>query len=109
MINGNIAAILAYLKLPAIAVGGVGGLVLIATAFGFSVTSPGAAMEDFKVDHNVTHEVIDTALVDIDQHMEVQQTLLEAIVIGDCVDRTKEQLELQRLIPTCKALGIEKN
>ncbi|KKM16014.1 hypothetical protein LCGC14_1690130 [marine sediment metagenome] len=106
MINGNITAILAYLKLPTIAVASAGGLMLIATAFGFSVTSPGAAMEDFKVDHNVTHEVIDTALLDIGQHMEVQQSLLEGLTRSECIRETKENLERAGMIQACDDLGI---
>lgn len=109
MINGTVSSALIALKWPGAIVGGVVGLAVIMSSFGFGIETPGEVMTDFKSEHAVEHVAIDTALLEIDQHLEVQQTLLEAIVIGDCVDRTKEQLELQRLIPTCKSLGIEKD
>lgn len=106
MLNGNF---LAALKWPGAVVGAFVGLAVIASSFGFGIRTPGEVMDTYVEDHTVEHEVINDTLSEIDSHLEVQQTLLEAIVIGDCVDRTREQLELQRLIPTCKALGIDKN
>lgn len=108
MINGNIATALTALKFPAAIAGGAVGLAFIASAFGFGIKTPGAAMEDFKVDHNVTHAVIDTALIDIDQHMEVQMELTEALVRSDCIEQTKQNLERSGLIQKCSKLGIER-
>ena len=108
MINGNIAAILAYLKLPVIAAGGAGGLMIIAGVFGFSITGPGAVMAVFKVEHAVEHVIIDDTLAGIDRHMEAQQILLEAVVRGECIENPKENLQRQGLIEKCKELGIER-
>ena len=106
MINGNIMTILAYLKLPAFTVAGAAGLMIIAGVFGFSITSPGAAMEEFKTEHTVDHVIIDTALAEIDEHMHVQQELIESIVRGECIENPIENLQRQGLIAKCLELGI---
>ena len=108
MFNGNLAGLMTAMKLPALAVGGIGGLALMASAFGFSITGPGAVMEEFKIEHSVDHVIIDTTLAEIDEHMHVQQELIESIVRGDCIENPIENLQRQGLIAKCLELGIER-
>ena len=106
MFNGNLAGLMTVMKLPALAVGGIGGLALMASAFGFSITGPGAVMEEYKTEHVVEHVIIDTALAEIDEHMHVQQELIESIVRGECIENPVENLQRQGLIAKCLELGI---
>ena len=108
MFNGNLVGLVTALKIPAIAAGGIGGLVLMASAFGFSITGPGAVMEEFKTEHAVEHVIIDTTLIEIDNHLHAQQELIEAIVRGDCIENPVENLQRQGLITKCSELGIER-
>lgn len=108
MPNGTLATIMATLKLPALAVGGVGGLALMASAFGFSIKGPGAVMAEFKVEHEVEHVIINDTLAEIDNHMHVQMELIESIVRGECIENPIENLQRQGLIAKCSELGIER-
>ncbi|KKN10737.1 hypothetical protein LCGC14_1033590 [marine sediment metagenome] len=102
------AAVLAFFKWPAAIAGGSVGVVIVATAFGFSVTGPGAVMAEYQEEHVVEHVIIDDTLTDIDRHMEAQQILLEAVVRGECIENPKENLQRQGLIEKCSELGIER-
>ena len=108
MFNGNLAGLMTALKLPALAAGGIGGLALMASAFGFSITGPSAVMEEFKTEHTVEHVIIDTALAEIDEHMHIQMELTEALVRSDCIEQSKQNLERSGLISKCSELGIER-
>jgi hypothetical protein len=102
------AAVLAFLKWPATLAGGSIGVVIVASAFGFSITGPGAVMAEYQEEHAVEHVVINDTLSDIDRHMVSQQILLEAVVRGECIENPKENLQRQGLIEKCSELGIER-
>ena len=108
MFNGNLIGFIAVMKLPVTIVAGVGGLALMASAFGFSITGPSAVMEEYKTEHTVEHVVIDTALAEIDEHMHIQMELTEALVRSDCIEQSKQNLERSGLISKCSELGIER-
>ena len=101
-------AVLAFFKWPAAVAGGSVGLVIIASAFGFSITGPSAVMAEYKEEHAVEHVIINDTLTRIDRHMEAQQILLEAVVRGECIENPKENLQRQGLIEKCSELGIER-
>ena len=98
----------AALKLPVAVVGGVGAIAILLGAFGFGIKTPGARFEEYKVEHVEVHTIINDTLVEIDDHMEEQQTLLEAIVRGECLENEPENLARQGLSTKCRELGIER-
>ncbi len=102
MING--AEVLAILKWPGAFVGGVVGLVIIFTSFGFNISSPGDRWDE----HDTTHTTISDTLAEIDTHLEEQQILIEAMVRGECIENPIEDLQRQGLITTCERLGIQR-
>ena len=70
---------------------------LVASAFGFSITSPGKAIEQ----HQIEHVVLDSTLSEMNG-------LLKALVRGRCLDTAKIDLERSGLIVSCRSLGIQK-
>ncbi len=107
-INGSGLGLLAMLKLPAIAVGGLGAVGVVLMAFGFGFSTPGAQLEVFVEGHESEHVVINDTLSEIDRHMEEQQILLEAMIRGDCIRESVENLQRQGLSQKCSELGIER-
>lgn len=107
-VNGSSLGLLAMMKLPAAVVGGAGAIALVLTAFGFGLSTPGARLDEFVVDHGETHATINDTLAELDAHMHEQKELVEAIVRGECIENPVENLQLQGLISKCAELGIER-
>lgn len=104
-----------WMKLPAYLVGFVTAVAILLGAFGFRFSTPGDKWNEHDVQH-VAEEAIhieqfekmDITLKDIDaRHLE-QQTLVEAIVRGECIENPVENLQRQGLIQKCSDLGIER-
>lgn len=104
-----------WIKVPAYVLGALTVFGILLGALGFGWSTPGNKWTEHDVQH-VAEELIhsdnwasmDTALTLInDRHME-QQTLVEAIVRGDCITNPLENLERQGLIIKCRELGIER-
>lgn len=104
-----------WLKAPAYILGSLVALGILMTALGFGWSTPGSRWDVHDVQH-VEEKVIldehfgkmDTAMAEMnDRHME-QQTLVESIVRGECIENPRENLERQGLISKCRELGIER-
>ena len=105
---GSSLGLFAMLKLPATIVGGLGAVGVIFMAFGFGIKTPGVRLDEFVEGHESEHVVINDTLSEIDQHMEEQQTLLEAMIRGECIENPLEDLQRQGLVQKCQELGIER-
>lgn len=105
-INGGSIGLLAMLKIPATVVGGVGGIAIVLSAFGFGIRTPGARLDEFVDTHEVEHVIISDTLKEIDDHLEVQQILMESMVRGECLESAYDKLARQGLSDTCSDLGI---
>lgn len=104
-----------WVKWPAWVLGAITATAILLGAFGFGFSTPGEKWDEHDVQH-IAEELIhsdnwasmDNALSEInDRHME-QQTLVEAIVRGECIENPRENLERQGLITKCRELGIER-
>lgn len=104
-----------WIRWPAAILGAITAIAILLGALGFDFSTPGTKWSEHDVQH-VAEELIhsdnwddmDSALTEInDRHME-QQTLVEAIVRGECIENPIENLQRQGLIAKCEELGIER-
>lgn len=100
--------VMAALKAAGIIGAGLAAIALALAAMGFNIATPGESLDSYKEVHAVQHVEIDSTIVSIGENLTAQTTLLEAMAAGDCLDRSKEQLALQRMLPVCSRLGIQK-
>lgn len=101
--------------MPAAFIAGGAGIVTALVMLGFGFSSPADKWEDHDVQHVVEIEAqtqqfekIDIALDNIDDMQMEQQTLVESIVRGECIENPIENLQRQGLIAKCEELGIER-
>ena len=73
-------------------------------SLGFSVISPGQALEN----HEKSHIELDATLLQLNDAVSSNTDLLESLIIGQCIKSTKADLEVQRLSLKCSQLGIMK-
>ena len=104
-----------WIKWPAYLLGAITALAILLGSFGFGFSTPGEKWTEHDVQHVTEIEVqtqqfdkIDVALENIDDMQMEQQTLIESIVTGECIENPRENLERQRLIAKCRELGIER-
>lgn len=107
MLLENITVLAAF-KAAGIIGAGLIAIGLALAAMGFNIATPGESLTQYKETHVVVHGEIDSAIISIDYNLTSQTTLLEAMAAGDCLDRTREQLALQKMLPVCSRLGIQK-
>ena len=71
---------------------------------GYSVVSPNEQMEN----HAKQHVELDATLNELNGAVSSNTELLESLIIGQCIQSTKADLEVQRLSIKCSELGIIK-
>ncbi len=99
--GGTVLAFLAWPKtIAATVVIGVAGLGI----FGFGITTPGERWDK----HQTDHVAINVAIIEMDYHFVERKMVLDAVVLGECIENPIENLERQRLIEKCRELGIER-
>lgn len=102
MING--AEVMAILKWPSALGAAAVGLVIILSAFGVSIATPG----DRWAEHDTTHAAINDTLAELDNHMHEQKSLTESLIIGECLESRYDKLGRQGILDTCAELGVER-
>lgn len=109
----NRSKITEWIKFPAYILGALTAIAVLLGALGFGWSTPGNKWDEHEVKHVAEMEVhdeqfqkIDAALENIDDVQMEQQTLFEALVISDCIENPRENLERQGLITKCRELGI---
>ena len=85
------------LRLIAAAVG-------LLASLGFQVVSPSEALEN----HEKQHVELDQMLTQMNDAVSSNTKLLESLIISECIQSSKEDLEIQRLSLKCSQLGIAK-
>jgi hypothetical protein len=110
------------LAVPAALVAALGAVGVAMGWFGFEVTGPPETMDAHVAEERAWHEgaesvhaeletVADTVHADlhsIEGQLQSQQVLMEAVVIRSCLRDEYEELVLQRLLPTCRQLGVQR-
>ncbi len=104
-----------WMKWPAAIIAALALIGILMGAFGFGFSTPGDQWEEHDVQH-VAEELIHSdnwaemgeAITEINDRHGEQQTLVEAIVRGECIENPIENLQRQGLIQKCEELGIER-
>lgn len=107
MIHGELTVI-GLMKMIGIGAAGIGAIGVGLSALGFGIKTPGATLNEYKAKHAAEHVVIDSAIISIDTNMSEQKDLIEALIIGECLNRKYTILARQGILDTCKNLGIER-
>lgn len=107
MINGDLT-VFRFFKMVGVGVAGIGAIVIVLSTLGFGIQTPSQNLSEFKTIHSVEHKEIDSTIVNINVHMNEQMRLTEALVAGQCLESNYIKLARQRILDTCKDLGIER-
>lgn len=89
-------------------------MVAIATAIGtgmafmgFMILSPRDQLEMHKMESKIIHDSLQANINNIEIRQDKYEFLIDAIIRGECIKNTKEDLAKQGLIQKCKEEGID--
>lgn len=115
-----------WLGLPGLVLGAIVAVGTFLGWFGFTMITPNATLtghvseyasfkEEAEQKHDeiesfseIIHDDVHAAREELDDKLQTQQVMVEALVIRSCLRDDYEELVLQRLIPLCAELGIER-
>lgn len=84
---------------------------VIGTAFGFMgfmVLSPKQQLEIHAAQSQVVHDSLNKSIRMIESRQDKYEFLIDAIIRGECIKNSKEDLGKQGLLQKCKEEGIDK-
>lgn len=104
-----------WLGLPALVVGCVLALGTVAGWFGFGVRTPASdfsrlerLQSEYKTHADSVHEATTDVLFHMEEARTVEKGMTEALLVRVCLRDDYEELVLQRLIETCRELGVDR-
>lgn len=82
------------------------GVIAILTLLGLEVVSPNQKLQLHAQQSNVIHDSMSLAIKRIEKRQDKYDFLIDALVRGECIKNTKENLARQGLMQKCSQEGI---